>query len=292
MRAARSRASGSIALSTACASMASASPRLKLRREVWTPSVAATTDEWQGVLNQARREYVERGFCHIPNFLSTKECASMCAEYTEARDEGEFFLSSETHTVYQEENDESLPSSHCRNVPVVSSKCIVDYARVPDSSILKAIYKSPRLLELVQQTTGTSELHLSACPYNAAYFNEFSIGDGLGWHFDRSEFGVNLVLQPPGTGAEFEFHHNTRTEEDLDSYCKVEDILARGSDHHEVDCVDYLGVGSLVIFSGRLSMHRVKPLLGPPTRINAILTYEKEEGQAPKAYTLRKFFGR
>jgi len=148
------------------------------------------------------------------------------------------------------------------------------------------------MLALVKHTTAVRELHLSACPYNAAYFNEFRKGDGLGWHFDRSEFGVNLVLQPPGGGGNFEFHHNTRTEEDLFSYEKAEEVLSEGSTHREVDVVDYLGVGSLVIFSGRLSMHRVSPLKAQPTRINAILTYEKETGQAPNAYSLRKFFGR
>ena len=103
---------------------------------------------------------------------------------------------------------------------------------------------------------------------------------------------MNLVLQSPGTGGAFEFHHNTRTEDDLYSFDKVKEILKGGTAHAEVDVADYLHGGSLVIFSGRLSMHRVAPVTGKPSRINAILTYEKAPGQKPHAYTLHKFFGR
>ena len=39
-------------------------------------------------------------------------------------------------------------------------------------------------------------------------------GDGLGWHFDRGSFGVNLVIQQPLEGGNFEYHPNTRTTED------------------------------------------------------------------------------
>ena len=44
-------------------------------------------------------------------------------------------------------------------------------------------------------------------------------GNGLGWHFDRSEFGVNLVLQVPRThnsadvcgGSERDGPHSSRS---------------------------------------------------------------------------------
>jgi hypothetical protein len=58
------------------------------------------------------------------------------------------------------------------NAPQASSKCIVDYDRVPATSPLKSIYTNPRMIQLVQNTVGV-QLHLSACPYNAAYYNEF-----------------------------------------------------------------------------------------------------------------------
>ena len=52
-----------------------------------------------------------------------------------------------------------------------------------------------------------------------------------------------------------------------------------------------VGPGSLVIFSGRESLHRVTPV-GEGTRMNAIFTFEKEAGARPNSYSLQKFFGR
>jgi len=45
-------------------------------------------------------------------------------------------------------------------------------------------------LSLVQDIASPAQqLFPSACPYNAAYYNMYSKGDGLGWHFDKGEFG-------------------------------------------------------------------------------------------------------
>ena len=41
-------------------------------------------------------------------------------------------------------------------------------------------------------------------------YNGYYDGHGLGWHFDRSEFGVNLVLAEPTEGGTFDYHRNTR----------------------------------------------------------------------------------
>ena len=282
-------------------------------RGYWNPSVGKLdlpAPAWKRVVAQAREDYIRQGWAHIPNFLDKAKCGEMCQEVKDAVSTGNCFFSSESHTIYQEEHDHAMPPEHIRNYQVQSSKCIVDYARVPKSSQLRSIYPNPRqricnpdldstlspspcrLLDLIEKTTAVPTLHLSSCDYNAAYFNEFRDGDGLGWHFDRSEFGVNLVLQSPGEGGHFEYHRDTRSEADLHSFEESDKVLREGSEHPDVDIVDTLDVGSLCIFSGRLAMHRVTPIQGSPSRINAILTYEKEPGQKPNTYSLQKFFGR
>ena len=49
--------------------------------------------------------------------------------------------------------------------------------------------------------------------------------------------------------------------------------------------------GSLCIFRGVDSLHRVKPVT-KGRRVNAIFTFEKEEGKVMGEYGLKKFFGR
>ena len=145
---------------------------------------------------------------------------------------------------------------------------------------------------------------MSGCPYNAAYYNVYYQGDGLGWHFDRSDFGVNLELQPSHQGGAFEIALNTRTKEDPWSFDQVQTVLSSSSvdrsSHSSTTRANIetitepcaVGPGSLVIFSGSQHLHRVTPVQRLVPRINAIMTYEQSPNQKTNAYSLRKFFGR
>lgn len=132
--------------------------------------------------------------------LSRRGSQSITAMVTECDGSvaaGEAFFSTEAHNPYLMDDDPEIPDAHARNRPMESSKTIVDCARLPEASPLKQLYCSAPLRQLMQDIVGIEELHLSACPFNSVYYNQFSAGDGLGWHFDNSEFGVNLVLQVP-----------------------------------------------------------------------------------------------
>jgi hypothetical protein len=262
--------------------------------------------EVSAVVAQFARDFETRGWCHIPHFVSAEVCATMRAEAKALLESDAAFLSTDAHTVYQEEPDQTLPADHPRNVLMQSRKKIVDYARIGAGSPLKVLYNRPELRTFVERVVGISPLHRSACPFNAAMYNGYYDGDGLGWHFDRSEFGVNLVLQEPKSGGTFDYHRLTRSEDDLWAYdavgrvlgtaggSAVGDIGASASDGgaRPFETVPDIGAGSLVFFAGRLSMHRVAPVVGHAPRINAILTYEKKPGQRANPYSLEKFFGR
>jgi hypothetical protein len=265
--------------------------------------------EGQRFVADCRKEYLAKGWCHIPNFLPADVVEEMRSEAVKNMESTkDHFLSTEVHTVYQEEKDPKFKPDHPRNIEMISSKRIVDFARLSSSSPLKALYYRPELVQFVQQVVGVSQLYHSICPFNAAMYNGYYDSHGLGWHFDRSEFGVNLVLQDPHEGGVFDYHRLTRSEEDLWSYDTVsrileahpESISGTANTRKTADAGSFVGVesvtdltaGSLVFFSGRLSMHRVSPVHGKRARINAILTYEKKPDQLANAYSLRKFFGR
>lgn len=255
-----------------------------------------------------RRIYVERGFVHLPKLVSAAVVDSLVEECMGCVGSGDTFLSSEDHNPYLADDDPSLSPAHPRNRPMASSKTIVDYSRVGGASALRQLYGSPVLLDLVQAIVSPGRaLHPSPCPISSAYYNVFHEGDGLGWHYDNSEFGVNLVLQMAAvaagggggsgrrSGGEFEFHHNSRSVADPESFATTERLLNSGcpSVDPSVQLADDLAAGSLVVFSGRHSLHRVTPVLpGATPRINIIFTYEKEPGAMGTDYVLRKFFGR
>ena len=130
--------------------------------------------------DQCLSSFRTNGWAHIPDYLEPKEVEMMLLEARSLLSNGKTFKSSESHTVYQEEIDPSLPSNHSRNVLQQSSKTIIDYSELTENSYLRQIYMRPQLLELVKQCTGVQDVFLSACPYNAAYYNVYEVGDGLG----------------------------------------------------------------------------------------------------------------
>ena len=133
------------------------------------------------------------------------------------------------------------------------------------------------------------EVYKSGCIHNAAYYNIYNINDELGWHFDRSTFGINLILQKSGEGGEFEYYHNTRSNEDMYSFNNVNNIINNNTNNNNT--INELNAGSLVIFAGKYSLHRVSKVIQNPVRINAILTFEKDPNVKTSKYTLKKFFG-
>ena len=243
--------------------------------------------------------FIAQGWLHFPNYLNASEVDWLLEEVAFlSGKEGSSFYSSQAHNSYQEDSDQTLPPDHPRNSLQQSSKNIIDYSELSDDSYLKDIYQRESLKALVKKCaagplTGVDDIFLSACPYNAAYYNIYGVGDGLGWHFDRSFFGVNLVLQNPSVGSSFDFHHNTRQKDpDSESHHAIVKGLLDGTGEQELVSVPGMMSGSPVLFAGRNSLHRVTPVEALPPRINAILTYELAPGEKLNEYSLKTFFGR
>ena len=264
---------------------------------------APLPQELQDLIADCRRSIQTRGFAHISNFVRPEIVLELVQEAQELYHLA--FRSTERHTIYQEEFDPRFSPKHPRNALQQSSKYIIDYDRISDTSPLKTLYESSQLRNFVSLVVAEERqvlhpLYVSGCPYNAAYYNFYNTGDGLGWHFDKSEFGVNLELQPAIKGGAFEIALNTRTISDPWSFENVQNVLLQeqetpSSRRQLINTIQNppVGPGSLVIFRGSCNLHRVTPVSrNDYPRINAIMTYEYSPNQQTSDYTLQKFFGR
>ena len=95
-------------------------------------------------VDKCRRQYVANGWCHVPMFLPRATCDELRAEAVGLLESEHAFASSDEHTVYQEEAAPRLPPDHARNRLMQSKKRIVDYARIPPQSALRALYTAPQ----------------------------------------------------------------------------------------------------------------------------------------------------
>lgn len=146
----------------------------------------------------------------------------------------------------------------------------VAYDRFPSDSPLRRLYESPEVAAVVAAVLGVQRVHPYADPLGALSLAVMRDGDELGWHFDFSEFVVSLCLQDAAAGGTFDVVPRVRAADPVDDHAVV-DVL-RG-DHSGVVSLT-LQPGTLVVFAGRNSLHRVPPVQGPVDRLVALLSYD------------------
>ena len=152
---------------------------------------------------------------------------------------------------------------------------VVAYDQFPSGSVIRALYEWDPLMDFVAKILGEEKLFRYADPFGALNLAVMGEGDQLGWHFDMTDFVVSLALQPSQAGGEFENAQKLRTATD-ENYEGVQSVLSGDASH----CVrvEPMHAGTLMIFNGRTSLHKVTPVEGSTLRIVALLAYDTKSG--------------
>ncbi len=149
------------------------------------------------------------------------------------------------------------------------------YEWEPFAAFLAKVMEKPALYCMADQLAGI----------NVMTYRE---GETLNWHFDRSEFTTTLLIQAPDAGGEFEYRSGLRTPEDP-NYVGVARLLAGEDD--DVRTVA-LSAGTLNVFRGVNTAHRVTPVIGPNDRTIAVLSYYETPDVNFSEEDRIKFYGR
>jgi len=237
-------------------------------------------------------QIARHGYCHLPGFLRREAVAQLIDEVRTLEAAGRGFRSHEAHNVFLEDGgsaERSLEEGALRAKEFASSKVLIAMDDMGSSSKLLEVYRWEPLRHFLQAVFGLPELHRSADELGGAYYNIFDgeFRDTLGWHFDRSHFSMNLILQTtPGAGGDFQYVPDSRPAiAEMERWGEVEEHIQGRVETPE------LSPGSLYLFAGSRSLHQVSPVT-QGKRINAIFTYVESKGERLNEYTLRKFFGR
>jgi hypothetical protein len=234
-----------------------------------------------------RRTFDAEGVLVMPGFTTGAAIEAICAEGQASRDK--VHASTKSHTVYLSPPDPAFAPDHPRNRLVVSSKgCITDQ-EVPADSALRALYNAATFREFLCAVLGEAVLYDYADPLSSINLHYAETGQELGWHFDNSSFAITLMVQPPERGGQFEYVSGVR---DADAgemnFEAVADVLDGRTDVEHINAE----AGTLVIFRGRNSIHRVAPNEGARTRMLAVLAYNSEPGISLSREAQMTFYGR
>ena len=256
-----------------------------------------SNDSYHSLIQQCILQMQENGFVALPDFICPDGLHSLTQSILNLKDGG--FYSTEMHNVFLEEDgnkngssSSTSPSIHPRHVQLKSSKIIInahDLSRT--AAQLDFLFSSPHFIQFISAILQTT-LYPSTDQYGKYYGNIFNKGDGLNWHFDRSEYSVSLILQPAQEGGSFQFAPNSRhVVEDWDEMPANATHVAKSLKTHSIPLQEpRLAAGDLYLFRGQNSLHRVSEIVHG-TRINVILTYNTEPDVRLNSYTLKKFFG-
>jgi hypothetical protein len=226
------------------------------------------------------------GVCELPGFVRPRAVEEAVGEAASLA--GDWFATDEEHTVYFEPIDEDAPSGDPRGMRLRSSKKQIAYDQIPESSPVRRLYEDEETLRFVAGVLGLEELYRLDDPLAALGYAYMEPGDTLAWHFDRSEFAVTLMLQTAERGGAFQYVPNVRSEAD-----ERPELVAAVLEERSDQVVSlHPQPGTLTLFRGRRSLHRVSPVEGGRVRVNAVLAYGHEPGMRLNELTQRLFYGR
>lgn len=238
-------------------------------------------------VDECRKRLDRDGVLVLPDFIGPSALATIKIEAAEGMSEAYFCANS--HNVYLTPPDEAFAMDHPRNREVVSSKGLIGDDQVPDGSPLKALYRDPAFQKFIADTVREEELYPYADPLSAVNIHYAKTGQELGWHFDNSSFAITLLIDKPDGGGEFEYLRNVRDADAGEYNFETVGKLLNGeigSNRLNMDA------GTLVLFRGRNSIHRVTPTQGDKTRMLAVLAYNSEPGIELSESARMTFYGR
>jgi hypothetical protein len=251
------------------------------------PITDRTDPAYRALVTHSQSLLGQEGVAIFPGFVRDESVATM-ADQTLALHPRMFHFR-ENHTVYFKPQEESVDSGHPLRRLMKTEKDTVAYADIPAENLIRRIYESDEVLSFIKDVLGLDALFRHADPLAALNLQGFTAGQQLGWHFDRSDFSVTLSLQAASAGGDFEYVRMLRNEHD-DCYDAVRQFL----DNPETQQIEVLPQvpGTLTLFRGRYSLHRVTPVVGDRLRLNAVFAYVDQPNVEFSAYARQLFYGR
>lgn len=152
---------------------------------------------------------------------------------------------------------------------------VVAYDQFPRTSAIRALYEWDPLMHFAARVLRVDRLHRYADPFGALNLAVMREGHELGWHFDQTDFVVSIAIQPSLAGGCFENVPQVRSpmDENADTVAAV-----RRGERPDLVRVEPMTPGTLMLFNGRWSYHRVSRVEGDVPRHVALLAYDTKPG--------------
>jgi hypothetical protein len=239
----------------------------------------------QQLLRKCIDDLERKGMFTLQGLLRSEVIDDMLPDLLQ-RIEHESFHHEREHNIYFDDKLEGVSRDH----PALARVKTVNHTLCGDqlAEPLRQVYHWSGLTDFLARVMGKAALYPMDDPLACANVLGYFEGEGLNWHFDRSEFTTTLLLQAPLQGGEFEYRHELRSE--LDPNLGGIARLLRGEDS-AVQTLR-LGAGDLNVFKGKNTAHRVTSPVGDRARLVTVLSYYETPGRMFSDEENMGFYGR
>ncbi len=231
-------------------------------------------------------ELTASGILILPGFLRSS-AVERCVEQLAPVIERSSFVHNREHNIYFDDSFDGVSSDHPALARMHTTSQTVCGDQI-ESSILSRIYHWQPMIDFLAAVVGKSRLYPMDDPLAGLNVKSFRDGDITNWHFDRAEFTITMLLQKPEAGGVFQIRRNLRSDGNP-NYEGVANLL-NGNDAAVRSY--HIDPGTLTVFRGKHSAHRVSTVVGNRLRIVAVLSYFDSPGVRFSDPDRIQFYGR
>ncbi|MFA9421791.1 MAG: 2OG-Fe(II) oxygenase [Gammaproteobacteria bacterium] len=210
------------------------------------------------------------GACSLPGFVRASAISEMAAQasslahlaYPGPTEVTPYFFNYNLGEGAEVVDDHPLKRKGKRNLAQVAADLI------PKQHLLSRLYYAPVLPDFLARVLEQS-VYRNQDRYQSLNISMMNAGGCQQWHFDSGPMVTTLLLQEPEAGGIFEYVPELRSD-DNENFEQVQRVLdgdSQGS--HQIEPK----AGTLNLFRGHYSMHRVTEVRGNRARIQAILGF-------------------
>ena len=241
---------------------------------------------WLALVEKCQADLAQDGMFNLEGFVKPEALTKAVAELKPVIDTLAF-VHRRSHNIYFKKEILGLAEGHPALKMTETINHTVCYDQIPNS-VPAWIYEWPPFIVFLAAVTKKDALFPMRDALARINVMAYRDGEQLNWHFDRSEFTTTLLLQAPEQGGDFVYRSDLRSDNDP-NYEGVAKLLNGGD--NLVKTLK-LSAGTLNVFHGKNTAHKVSTIKGQRERIIAVFSYFDRPGVVFSKEDQIGFYGR
>ncbi len=243
------------------------------------------TADWKKLVADCQSELERDGLFNLPGFVNSAALETAVAQLKPIL-RTNAYKHARRHNIYFKTTIKGLPELHPALTEFETSNRTLCADQLKQG-LVTWIYEWAEFSTFLSAVLNKPVLYKMDDPLARVNVMGYNEDCALNWHFDRSEFTTTLLLQAPLGGGDFEYDRDLRSDTNP-NYEGVADLL-KG---RRIPTRLSLSPGTLNVFRGKNTAHRVTPVRGDKERIIAVFSYYERPGVNFSAEERLGFYGR